>query len=360
MLGIDPKPARAVWTAFLVVLALATVYAVRESIVVFMIALFFSYMLAPVVNFLSDRLPKRIAHSLALAIVYLSLLGVLIAIGATLGTRLADEAGMLAKRLPEVMQKPDWMHAIPLPAWLEPMRDRVIASVQDEFRMGGKDLMPYLTSLGGKLLSSLSSVLFVILIPILAFFFLKDGPALREGLVGGLAGTGRKLADDILNDIHQLLGQYIRAVVLLALSSFVTYTLFLSFTGASYAILLAGVAAVLEFIPVVGPLSAGVIVILVSAFSGYPHLLWFVVFWISARMFQDYVLAPYLMSSGVELHPLLVLFGVLAGEQIGGIPGMFFSVPVIATLRVIYVQAMRARRHRDLGLTKSSESPLAI
>ena len=143
MLGIDPKPARAVWTAFLVVLALATVYAVRESIVVFMIALFFSYMLAPVVNFLSDRLPKRIAHSLALAIVYLSLLGVLIAIGATLGTRLADEAGMLAKRLPEVMQKPDWMHAIPLPAWLEPMRDRVIASVQDEFRTGGKDLMPY-------------------------------------------------------------------------------------------------------------------------------------------------------------------------------------------------------------------------
>jgi predicted PurR-regulated permease PerM len=49
------------------------------------------------------------------------------------------------------------------------------------------------------------------------------------------------------------------------------------------------------------------------------------------------------MGAGVELHPLLVLFGVLAGEQIAGIPGMFFSVPVIAVLRVIYVRLKRMR-----------------
>ncbi len=349
MLGIDPKPARAVWTAFLVLLAIAAAYTVRESIVVFVIALFFAYMLSPIVNFISDRLPKRIAHSLALAIVYLALLGVLITAGGSLATRLSDEAGMLANRLPAVIQNPDWMHGLPLPTWLEPMRDHIISSIQSEFRTGGKDLMPYLSSLGGKVLSSLSSILFVILVPILAFFFLKDGPVLRESLVAGLAGAQRQLADDILNDIHRLLGEYIRALVLLSLSSFMSYSLFLTFTGASYAVLLAGLAALLEFIPVVGPLSAGAIVVAVSAFSGYTHILWFVVFWLFARMVQDYVLAPYLMSAGIELHPLLVLFGVLAGEQIGGIPGMFFSVPVIATLRIIYMQAMRAKQRRDLA-----------
>jgi predicted PurR-regulated permease PerM len=56
------------------------------------------------------------------------------------------------------------------------------------------------------------------------------------------------------------------------------------------------------------------------------------------RIFQDYVLNPYLMSAGVEIHPLLVLFGVLAGEEIAGVPGMFFSVPLIAALRVILVR----------------------
>jgi predicted PurR-regulated permease PerM len=55
------------------------------------------------------------------------------------------------------------------------------------------------------------------------------------------------------------------------------------------------------------------------------------------------------MSSGIELHPLLVLFGVLAGDSIAGIPGMFFSVPVIAILRVIYTNLRRAYIHRQFS-----------
>ena len=71
---------------------------------------------------------------------------------------------------------------------------------------------------------------------------------------------------------------------------------------------------------------------------------WILIFLIVYRLFQDYVLSPYLLSSGVELHPLLVLFGVLAGEQVAGIPGMFFSVPVIAALRIIVVRMMRRQK----------------
>ena len=84
--------------------------------------------------------------------------------------------------------------------------------------------------------------------------------------------------------------------------------------------------------------------LLVAGLSGYPHLLWIVIFLVVYRLFQDYVLSPYLLSSGVELHPLLVLFGVLAGEQVAGIPGMFFSVPVIAALRVIFIRLRRQQR----------------
>jgi predicted PurR-regulated permease PerM len=69
-----------------------------------------------------------------------------------------------------------------------------------------------------------------------------------------------------------------------------------------------------------------------------------VIFLVVYRIFQDYVLSPYLMSSGVEIHPMLVLFGVLAGEQLAGIPGMFFSVPIMAALRVIYVRLRKGRR----------------
>jgi predicted PurR-regulated permease PerM len=86
--------------------------------------------------------------------------------------------------------------------------------------------------------------------------------------------------------------------------------------------------------------------LIVCAITG-SSLIGIAVFWGAYRLFQDYILSPYLMSSGIEMHPLLVLFGVLAGEAIGGIPGMFFSVPAIAILRVIFshLRASYSRKH---------------
>ncbi len=62
-------------------------------------------------------------------------------------------------------------------------------------------------------------------------------------------------------------------------------------------------------------------------------------------MFQDYILSPHLMSKGVELHPLLVIFGVFAGGEIGGVAGVFLSIPVLALIRLLY---HRLRKMRDL------------
>lgn len=147
---------------------------------------------------------------------------------------------------------------------------------------------------------------------------------------------------DILDDIHTVLSKYIRALATLSIVSFSAWFIFLQILGTPYHLLLAGVAGILELIPVIGPSLAAVIVLAVAAFSGSGGLLWIVVFFVSFRVFQDYVVNPFLMSSGVEVHPLLVLFGILAGERIGGIPGMFFAVPVIAIVKVIYT---RARLH---------------
>lgn len=353
MLGIDIRAARAAWTVFLLALLIATAYTIRVQLVVFMLALLFAYMLSPLVNLVQSHLPKHVAPAIALVIVYVVFIGLLITVGILLGSRIVDEATTLGNRLPGFFQNPEWMKKIPLPAWLDPWRERIILSIQAQFSTGGKDMMPYLQKAIGSVVSGLNGVLFVVLVPILAFFFLKDGSQLRDEFISGLTDPPqRKLVTDILNDVHVLLGQYIRALVLLAIATFTSYSLFLIITGAPFALLLAGTAALLEFIPVVGPLAAGAIVLTVSAFSGYTHLLWFAIFWVVYRLFQDYILSPQLMSAGVELHPLLVLFGVLAGEEIAGIPGMFFSVPVIATLRVIYIRAQRARQRRQLAVSK--------
>jgi predicted PurR-regulated permease PerM len=280
----------------------------------------------------------------ALVIVYLALIGVIVALAVTVGSRIVDEANNLATRLPDLLKNRAWINQIPLPEWLEPVRARIAQMLQTELDNGGQDILPYVRSLGGQLLSGAKYLVYVVLVPILAFFFLKDGRGMREHFVAGLAAEKQRLiVEEILEDINRLLGEYIRALVLLSVSSFICYSIFFGVTGAPYAVLLACIAAMGEFLPVVGPAAAGAIALVVTGLAGYTHLLALVIFWIIFRMFQDYVVSPYLMGKGVELNPVLVLFGVLAGEQIAGVTGMFFSVPVIATLRVLFVRYRRAR-----------------
>src|SRR5271168_3201957 len=90
LLGIDPKAARVTWTVFLVALLLATAFAVRETLAVFVIALLFAYLLLPLVGFVERITPHQVSPRIALAIVYLVLVGAIVTFALTLGSRLAD------------------------------------------------------------------------------------------------------------------------------------------------------------------------------------------------------------------------------------------------------------------------------
>ena len=129
------------------------------------------------------------------------------------------------------------------------------------------------------------------------------------------------------------------------------YGLFFFLIGVPYGILLAAIAFFLEFIPVLGPLVAAVAILMVAGLSGFQHLLWILVFLAVFRIFQEYVLSPRLMSKGTKLQPVMVIFGILAGGQIAGIPGIFLAVPVLAILRIVY------RQLKKKLLTPRSTSP---
>jgi predicted PurR-regulated permease PerM len=140
----------------------------------------------------------------------------------------------------------------------------------------------------------------------------------------------------LAEDLHVLLGQYVRALVLLALITFVAWSAVFLTAGVPYALVLAGIGGALEFIPVIGPLTAGIVVIGVSLFTGYTHpwlLLVFILVW---RGIQDYAASPLIMGRGIDIHPALVIIGVLAGGEIAGVAGMFLAVPVIAAVRIVW------------------------
>lgn len=335
MLSIDERALRVVWTVFLFALALTVIFLIRDTLLVFALAIVLAYMLTPLVALVARAMPKR--RNVALAVVYCLLIGLMVLVAFLVLPRLVDEAVSLGQKLPQLFSV-NKLATIPLPSWLEPVRQRAIVFFDTRASEVGSRVLPILQKAGSSLLSGLGAIFPLILVPILAFFFLKDAEKIRQNLIGSVdGGHQRGVVEQILDDVHLVLKNYIRALVVLSISAFICWTAFLSVMRYPYEVLLAGIAGVLEFIPVVGPAAAAVLIIVVCLATGSGGVLWIALFFAVYRVFADYVLSPYLMSSGVEIHPLLVLFGVLAGDSIAGIPGMFFSVPAMAILRVLYL-----------------------
>jgi predicted PurR-regulated permease PerM len=346
MLGIDKRALQIAWTVFLFGLFLFLAFFIRETLLVFAAAIFFAYILSPIVSLVERFLPKR--RTLALALVYILLVGALVGVGFALIPKLKSEAETLAKQLPGLVST-NRLATLPLPAFVEPIRAQIMAAIRTQAAGLQAHVVPFIQQASTEILSGVGSLVPMILIPILAFFFLKDARDMRKALLDSLAPAQRLTLESILGEVHLMLQSYMRALVILAAASFTAWAIFLSVLGEQYELLLAGTAGVLEFIPVIGPAAALVLILVVSGVAGSGGLLWIIVFWALYRVFQDYVLNPYLMSAGVEIHPLLVLFGVLAGEKIGGIPGMFFSVPVLAILKVVLSHLRLAATERQLS-----------
>lgn len=344
MLGLDRRTLHVAWSLLLFAAVVATIYAIRRTLMVFALALFFAHLLSPVVEFVQRRVSKRVPRVAVLSMVYVVLVGALAAVVVLVGSRIAEDATVLASKLPQALQQEDPLSHVPLPSWMAPLRPRLTDMIHRRVDELDQNVLPLLSQASLHILTGIESLFLLILIPILSFFFLKNGAEIREAIVEGVDSRQRSLVDNVLSDLHLLLAKYMRALVFLAIATFLFYLSFLSIMRVPYGILLAGFAAMLEVIPVVGPLAAAIVIFLVALFAGYPHLLWILLFLVVYRIFLDYVLSPHLMSAGVQIHPMLVLFGVLAGEQIYGIPGMFFSVPVMAALRLIFIRLRR--RHR--------------
>jgi predicted PurR-regulated permease PerM len=348
MLGIDLRAARATWTVILVALLCLTIYSIRRTLFLFIVALLFAYLLLPIVDFIDRVLPMRGSRTPALAIVYVLLVAGLIFTGIEIGTQVTDQAKTLAQKVSDYL-KPEQVQNLPLPQAFKPMGDRILSVLRAEVQQHYQQILETLPQTALKAVGAAANVVFIVVVPILSFFFLKDGRALQRYVVGQVEDAlDRSILREIAADLNLLLAGYMRALVLLGLSASVTYGVFFSILGVPYAILLAVIAFPLEFIPMIGPLVSTGTILLVAAFGGFHHMLVLMAFLAVYRIIQDYVISPHLMSTGMELHPLLVIFGVFAGEQMAGVPGAFLSVPVMAVLRMLYQRLERVRFRKEI------------
>ena len=331
----DKKTAQALFTALVFVLVLLFLYFAWRALIAFLFAILFAYLLeAPVSRF---QKWLRGSRPLAITAVYLIMIGALVLVISLLGPAIGQETQKLAQ------QTPGWANRISSGNIVEQFGKRHGWNPESVHQFTGyiydhrEQIISGIQDLVVRAVRTLQNTWWLVLVPILAVFFLKDGDKFRNNLVNSVRDEStRAMVATIVDKVSSMLGGYIRAQLLYSVLAMVVVTIVLRIMGVQYALALGPAEGALEFIPLVGPLIGAVLIMTVGFLSGYQHLLWLFIFLMVWRVIQDYVTAPRIMSGTLELHPLAVLFGVLAGGEVAGVIGIFLSVPVLAGLRIVW------------------------
>ena len=335
---VDKRTVSVLTTILLFIAVGAFIYGASRVLVVFLLAILFAYLLEPLVSAVQrwERV-SRGSRTLAIVEVYLVICAGLAVLFALAGPRIVNEAKMLAEALPGLFERlSSGQIALQIGSkrgWSEGSQLRL----QQFLANHSNDILAWVSSAGGRIAAAASNAIWIVLIPILAVFFLRDGRNFSEDILKMVERRQqRQFLTGITDDLNEMLAHYIRMQLILSGLSIMAYMGVLSLLRVPYALAIGLVAGLLEFIPVVGPLLGAVIILGVALLSNYHHLLVVALFLAGWRILQDYVTTPHLMGAKLQLHPLTVIFAVLVGAEIGGVIGVYLSIPIAAALRIVW------------------------
>ena len=189
---------------------------VRSTLFVFILAVLFAYLLSPLVNLLDRFLPSR-TRTPALALAYMIFIGIVVFVGMQIGSTVASQAKAFEKDLPESDRR--IREAQPQAAGSDQYPQGAVRreNPRATLRRVRTRLLSTVAQAGLKFITVASDLIFVVIIPILAFFFLKEARTIRQHILDLIDdGPRRDLLDDVMADVHLLLAHYMRALVVLS------------------------------------------------------------------------------------------------------------------------------------------------
>jgi len=337
-------------------------------ILLLILAIFFAYLVAPLVEFLCR--PIHISgrkfstpRPLAILLSYLIIVAIVV-----LGVYLL--APRLGSQFPEFASQARayWISVgVRTQGWVEYFRshqmpDRIIDAINGAIpklvETVSQKASEVLLSMGGWL----TYIPWLVLIPVLSFFLLKDVDTFRRSALQMLPrGRWRWRGDEFFQDINSTLASYIRAQLMACLFVGLVCTIAFTVLGVPNPLALGVIAGVFEFIPLVGPLLVAIVAAAAAVLHGGGFLAFLVIaFLVVLRIIEDYIVYPRLIGQGIHLHPLAVIVAILAGAELAGVAGIFLAIPVVAILTVSYRHWLEHRGSEGLADLLEPTPPAAI
>lgn len=340
-------------------------YKITGIILLLVLSIFFAYLVSPLVEFI--RRPRTIGKrnvaipkAGAIALAYLIILVVIVFAIFVVVPSLSNQFPVF------VVQAKSYWESLNNSGQkvLEYSRSRRIpAAVVDLINDAGKFLFGKVgdttTELVTAALGYLVYLPWLVLIPILAFFLLKDAEGFRRSALLMLPrGRWRWRGDEFFQDVNSTLAAYIRAQLTACLIVGLICSLGFTLLGLPGGLVMGVMAGLFEFVPLVGPVTIATVATALAMFQSGPFNAFLVLLFLGIlRIAQDYAIYPRLIGQGIHLHPLAVIFAILAGEKLAGVAGIFLAIPVVAILTVSFKHWMEHRGSEGIADLLEPSSP---
>lgn len=311
-------------------------------------AIFFAYLVYPIVKWLNRKLPLIAA----ILVVYAVIAGLVVIGLVYLIPAVTSEIATLVRDWPAIQGK--------IIAWVENPHNRILNHapkfVRDQLAAAPRETVAWLqkngaAAAGNAIMVLVGTAAFIgacIAIPVLGAYLLYDSETIKRFFMGFIPAARRDSTLTLLGELERVIGGFIRGQLLVGLSVGTLIAIGLTFIGEPYAILIGAIAGALDLIPYIGPVIAAIPALTIAFIAGgFPLAVKVAIVFVLANQAEGHIIAPNIVSRTIQLSPSAVVVAILIGGELYGVIGMFIAVPIAGIIRVLLLHVIPGSVSRD-------------
>ncbi len=323
------------WLTILV-LFVGLLYLLSPILTPFLLAALFAYLCDPLVDKLETR---KLSRTLSVCVVFLGFILSFLFIFLFLVPTVSAQFAQLGAKLPDYAL---WIQENIGPSFNqlftgeEGAGESIQQFLRDNIGQASNIARSFIESLSSSISKLITFATYLFLVPVVTFYLLRDWNILIDKINELIPIKYQDTIHDLLNRSHHVLGGFLRGQLLVMLALGIIYSIGLSFLGLEMAVVIGMLSGLVSFVPylglIVGIILSGIMALL--QFQDWTHVLGVGVVFVVAQFIEGTFLTPKLVGDRTGLHPIAVLFSVLAGGQLFGFMGILLALPFTAVVNV--------------------------
>lgn len=319
---------------------LAFFWLLSKPLALLMLAIAIAAALDPEVELLARKLPR----ALAVVIVYIVVLAIFGVIGWVVIPPLISQFQQVITNLPKIIQQAQ--------SWFSHFGQFNLNSLLNMLTTQLGSANSGLIQLPISILNSLFEVLVIFFV---SLYGLIQAPSIGRFIISLFPHHEGQHVEDVMRHMGKAMGGYIRGALINGAIIGLLMYLGLLLLGVQYPLVLGLLAGVFELIPVIGPIFAGIIIILVALSQSFTLAVYVLIYAIAMEQLEGHILVPNIMRTQTDVSPTVTILALFAGGVLGGLLGALAAIPVAAAAHVLVLEVIAPGIRRRTGALESDE-----